>query len=131
MELFSDWKELLRSPEVDAVLVATPVRTHFEIAAAALSAGKHVLVEKPITETSAQAERLIEAAGERNLVLMVDHTFVYTGAIRKIKELIDDGTVGDIFYYESTRINLGLYQGDVNVIWDLGGTRLCHSRPHP
>ncbi|MCT8971071.1 Gfo/Idh/MocA family protein [Microbaculum marinisediminis] len=118
-QLHASWEEMLKDPGVDAVLIATPVCTHYEIAAAALTAGKHVLVEKPITETSEQAQRLIDMANRGGLTLMVDHTFVYTGAVRKIRDLIADGTVGDIYYYESTRINLGLFQGDVNVIWDL------------
>jgi len=117
--LYPGWDEMLRDPAIDAVAIATPVRTHYEIAAAALTAGKHVLVEKPITETAEQAQRLVELANRRNLTLMVDHTFIYTAAVQKIRSLIADGTVGDIYYYESTRINLGLFQGDVNVIWDL------------
>jgi predicted dehydrogenase len=101
------------------VLIATPVKTHFEIALAALRAGKHVFVEKPITQTSCEAAVLISEAQRQNLVLMVDHTFVYTGAVQKIHELVTDGTLGNIYYYDSTRINLGLFQRDVNVIWDL------------
>ena len=85
----------------------------------ALQAGKHVLVEKPMTADTEQAQRLIDEAARRNLVLMVDHTFVYTGAVRKIRELINGGTLGDVYYYDSTRVNLGLFQHDVNVIWDL------------
>jgi predicted dehydrogenase len=104
---------------VDAVAISTPVSTHFPLALEALQAGKHVLVEKPITTSSQQAMRLIDEAERRKLVLMVDHTFVYTGAVRKIRELIDKGSVGDILYYDSTRINLGLFQYDVDVIWDL------------
>jgi predicted dehydrogenase len=114
-----DWRDLVADPNIAAVMIATPARTHFEIALAALHAGKHVLVEKPMTETSAQALVLIEEAAKRNLTLMVDHTFVYTGAVRKIREMIDEGLVGDVFYYDSTRVNLGLFQHDVNVIWDL------------
>ncbi|MGI5835733.1 MAG: Gfo/Idh/MocA family protein [Chloroflexota bacterium] len=115
----SDYRELLSDPSIDAVAIATPVSTHFDLALKALQAGKHVLVEKPITETSDQAVRLIEEASKRNLVLMVDHTFVYTGAVRKMKELIETGRIGDIYYYDSVRVNLGLFQSDVNVIWDL------------
>ncbi len=116
---FENWRDLVADPRVDAVAIATPVRSHFEIAHAALSAGKHVFVEKPMTRTSREAAILIEEAGRRGLVLMVDHTFVYTPAVQKIHHLIEEGTVGDLFYYDSTRINLGLFQHDVNVIWDL------------
>ena len=101
------------------MLIATPVATHFELAMAALQAGKHVLVEKPMAASSDAGARLIDEAARRNLVLMVDHTFVYTGAVRKIRELIRPGELGDIYYYDSTRVNLGLFQHDVNVIWDL------------
>lgn len=118
-QLYSTWDEMLKDPDIDAVLIATPVRTHYDIAAAALAAGKHVLVEKPITETSEQAQRLIDMASKDGLTLMVDHTFIYTAAVRKIRDLIAEEQVGDVYYYESTRINLGLFQGDVNVIWDL------------
>lgn len=116
---YSTWQEMLKDPAIDAVLIATPVRTHFDIAAAALKSGRHVLVEKPITETADQARHLIELAASRNLTLMTDHTFLYTGAVQKIASLVNEGTVGDIYYYESTRINLGLFQSDVNVVWDL------------
>jgi predicted dehydrogenase len=119
VSLFRDWREMVDDPSVDAVMVATPVRSHFELARAALKAGKHVLVEKPMTETSEQAAILIDEAARKNCVLMVDHTFVYTGAVQKIRDLVSLGIVGDIFYYDSTRINLGLFQRDVNVIWDL------------
>lgn len=115
----TDWRSLVADPLVDAVLVATPVDTHFEIALAALKAGKHVLVEKPITDKIATAAILVEEAARRRLVLMVDHTFVYTGAVRKIAELVSSGAIGDVYYYDSTRVNLGLFQRDVNVIWDL------------
>jgi predicted dehydrogenase len=104
---------------VDAVLVATPVDTHFDMALAALRAGKHVLVEKPVTATSAQARILMDEAARRRLLLMVDHTFVYTGAVRKMRELAETGELGDIYYYDSVRVNLGLFQHDVNVLWDL------------
>jgi predicted dehydrogenase len=118
-QLYSHWEELLGDKNVDAVVIATPVLTHFDFASAALAAGKHVLVEKPLASTTALAERLVHAAERAGRVLMVDHTFIYTAAVRKIRDLIEDGTVGDVFYYESTRVNLGLYQTDVNVIWDL------------
>lgn len=110
---------LLRSPDVDAVVIATPVDHHFDLAMGALRAGKHVLVEKPITASSEQASRLIDEAARRRLVLMVDHTFVYTGAVQKMRELTQAGELGDIYYYDSVRINLGLFQHDVNVLWDL------------
>ena len=104
---------------VDAVVIATPVEHHYELAMAALRAGKHVLVEKPIASNSAQASRLIDEAARRRLVLMIDHTFVYTGAVQKMRELAAGGELGDIYYYDSVRINLGLFQPDVNVLWDL------------
>jgi predicted dehydrogenase len=119
VDLFEDWRRLVRHPRVDAVVIATPVRNHYELAYAALVAGKHVLVEKPMTQTSQQAEDLIETAARRGLMLMVDHTFVYTGAVQKLRELIAAGELGRIYYYDSTRVNLGLFQTDVNVIWDL------------
>jgi predicted dehydrogenase len=115
----TDFRALLKDKRVDAVAVATPVHTHYDIALAALRAGKHVLVEKPFTQCAEQAEHLIEEAERRNRVLMVDHTFVYTPAVRKIRNLVHDRTVGDIYYYYSTRASLGLFQKDVNVIWDL------------
>jgi predicted dehydrogenase len=115
----TDPRALIEAPDVDAVVIATPVASHFELAHAALAAGKHVLVEKPLTTTSFEAERLIELAARRGVVLMVDHTFVYTGAVRKIRELIASGELGDIYYYDSVRINLGLFQHDVDVMWDL------------
>jgi predicted dehydrogenase len=111
--------ELIEALDIDAIVVATPVASHFELAMAALRAGKHVLVEKPIASTSAHARRLIDEAGHRGLVLMVDHTFVYTAAVQKIRELTNAGEVGDIYYYDSVRINLGLFQHDVDVLWDL------------
>jgi predicted dehydrogenase len=115
----TDYRQLLADPTIDAIAIATPVTTHFELALQALRADKHVLVEKPLTNTSEQAIRLIEEAERRKRVLMVDHTFVYTGAVRKIKELVSRGELGDIYYYDSVRVNLGLFQHDVNVIWDL------------
>ena len=115
----ADVRDIWSNPAVDAVAIATPVSSHFELALQALRAGKHVFVEKPFTTTSAQAEQLIEEAEKRRLTLMVDHTFVYTSAVRKIKELIDNGSTGKILYYDSVRVNLGLFQHDVNVLWDL------------
>ena len=114
-----DVKRLIKSPNVDAVAIATPVFSHYELAKAALLSGKHVLVEKPITTTSEQAEELIRLASENDLTLMVDHTFIYTGAIREIGELIRSGELGELYYFDSERINLGLLQQDVNVLWDL------------
>jgi predicted dehydrogenase len=114
-----DYRELLRDAELDAVVIATPVATHFPFAMEALEAGKHVLVEKPFTASVAEAETLIETARSRGLTLMVDHTFVYTGAVRRIKEIIESGEIGDLLYFDSTRINLGLFQHDINVVWDL------------
>lgn len=119
VEVTGDFERVLHHPDVDAVAIATPVSLHFPLALEALQAGKHVLVEKPMTHTSEEAMRLIDEASARNLVLMVDHTFVYTGAVRKIRELIDKGSLGEILYYDSTRVNLGLFQHDVDVIWDL------------
>ncbi len=115
----SDPSEVLTSPRIDAVAVITPVWTHYDLAKKALENGKHVFVEKPFTSTSAQAEELIELAARKNLTIMVDHTFLFTGAVRKIQELIKKGVLGDLYYYDSVRVNLGLFQHDVNVIWDL------------
>jgi predicted dehydrogenase len=115
----SDCRDLLQDPSIDAVAIATPVHTHYDLALSALKAGKHVLVEKPLTSKSDQASRLVEEATRRNLVLMVDHTFLYTSAVQKIRELLHDGTLGEPYYYDSIRSSLGLFQNDVNVIWDL------------
>lgn len=117
--LTTNLNDLLIDPEVAAIAIATPVRTHFPLAKKALLANKHVLVEKPMCQTSDQCAEIIAIAEEKNLVLMVDHTFVYNGAIRRIKEEIDRGELGHILYFDSVRINLGLFQSDVNVIWDL------------
>src|SRR3984957_20243933 len=111
--------ELITSPHIDAVAVVSPVWTHYELAKAALENGKHVFVEKPFTSNAAQAEELINLAAQKNLKIMVDHTFLFTGAVKKIGQLLDDGTLGKIYYYDSTRVNLGLFQHDINVIWDL------------
>jgi predicted dehydrogenase len=115
----TDYRDLLRDSDIDAVALATPITTHFELALAALQADKHVLVEKPLAATSEQGRRLIEEAARRHRVLLVDHTFVYTGAIRKIRDLIVSGALGELYYYDSLRVNLGLFQHDVNVLWDL------------
>ena len=114
-----DPSELLTSPQIDAIAVVTPVWTHFDLAKAALENGKHVFVEKPFTSTSQQAEELIELANRKNLKIMVDHTFLFTGAVQKIHQLIEEGVLGDLYYYDSTRVNLGLFQHDVSVVWDL------------
>jgi len=118
IELMDDYDKLLAS-DVDAIAIATPVKTHYPFAKKALEAGKHIWVEKPFTASVEEAEDLIETAELRNLKIFVDHTFIYTGAVRKIKELVDSGELGDIIYFDSVRINLGLFQHDVNVIWDL------------
>ena len=115
----ADPADLIADPAVDAVVIATPVALHFDLAIAALRAGKHVLVEKPMASTSEEASRLIDEAARRRLVLMVDHTFVYTGAVQKMGELVGSGELGDLYYYDSVRINLGLFQQDVDVLWDL------------
>lgn len=119
VEITSDFKEVLSNPQVDAVAIATPVHTHFELALAALRAGKHVFVEKPLAPTADQVRHLIDEADRRGLTLMVDHTFLYTPAVQKIRELLRRGDLGDVYYYDSTRSSLGLFQSDVNVIWDL------------
>jgi len=110
VELTMDFSELLTSPQIDAIAVVTPVWTHYELAKAALQHGKHVFVEKPFTSTPQQAEELIELADRKRLKIMVDHTFLFSGAVRKIRELVDDGTLGDLYYFDSTRVNLGLFQ---------------------
>ena len=111
--------DLIDDPSVDAVVIATPVHTHFELGMAALRAGKHVWMEKPLAATSEEAARLVDEADRRGLALMVDHTFVFTPAVQKMRELTRGGELGDIQYYDSVRINLGLFQHDVNVLWDL------------
>jgi len=116
---FRSADDILRDPGIDAVVIATPVYTHYEIALDALNHDKHVLIEKPMASTSEQATRLIELAEKKNKVLMVDHTYLYTGAVQKMKELVDNGHLGRLEYLDSTRINLGLFQPDINVLWDL------------
>ena len=116
----TDFQEIVRDPEIDAIAIATPVATHFELGMAVLKAGKHLWLEKPMTETSLQARQLVEEAEKRKRVLFVDHTFVYTGAVRKMREIVASGELGKIYYYDSSRVNLGLFQHDVNVISDLG-----------
>ncbi len=117
--LCNDCNDIMTSPDIDVIAIVTPVTAHYELAKKSLENGKHVFVEKPFTHTAAEAEELIELADRKNLKIMVDHTFLFTGAVRKIKEIIDAGELGDIYYYDSTRINLGLFQHDVNVVWDL------------
>jgi predicted dehydrogenase len=119
LEVTTDPEEILTSPKIDAVAIVTPVWTHYQLAKAALENGKHVFVEKPFTSTSEQAEDLICLAERKNLKIMVDHTFLFTGAVRKIRELTESGALGDLYYYDSLRVNLGLFQHDVSVIWDL------------
>ena len=114
-----DCREVVTSPEIDAVAVITPVSTHYELARRALENGKHVFVEKPFTTTVAEAEELIDLAEQKNLMIMVDHTFIFTGAVQKIKQIIEERILGDLYYYDSVRVNLGLFQPDINVIWDL------------
>lgn len=119
VRLTSDSEEIIKSPYIDAVAIVTPVWTHYELAKAALLNNKHIFIEKPFTATSAQARELVDLAEKRRLTIMVDHTFLFTGAVRKIKGLVDDDTLGKLYYYDSTRVNLGLLQHDVNVLWDL------------
>jgi predicted dehydrogenase len=119
IQITHDFNEIISSTRIDAVAVVTPVSTHYELAKKALENGKHVFVEKPFTHTVNQAEKLIELAEKKNLKIMVDHTFLFTGAVRKIKELVDNDILGDLYYYDSMRVNLGLFQHDINVIWDL------------
>ena len=111
--------EVLTNPGIDAVAIVTPISHHFSLAKKALENGKHIFVEKPFTATSAQAQELIELADRNNLLIMVDHTFLFNGAVRKIREVMEDGTLGNLYYYDSTRVNLGLFQHDANVVWDL------------
>jgi predicted dehydrogenase len=117
--LTTNYDDILQNPEVGAVAISTPVNTHYPLAKAALEAGKHVFIEKPMTSSAETSEELVALAAKNNLVLGVDHTFTYTGAVRKIKDLIDTGTLGALYYIDSVRVNLGLFQHDVNVIWDL------------
>ncbi len=119
IEVTTDTADILNDPKIDAVAIVTPISHHFPLAKKALEAGKHVFVEKPFTRTSFQAEELIELADRKNLTIMVDHTFLFSGAVRKIKELIDTDVLGTLYYYDSTRVNLGLFQHDANVVWDL------------
>lgn len=119
IETVSDYNDAIGRADIDIVAIATPVSTHYEIAKAAMNAGKHCFIEKPMTSSSAEAEELIELAAKKNVTLFVDHTFIYTGAVRKMKEIVTSGRLGKIYYFDSVRVNLGLFQHDVNVIWDL------------
>jgi len=119
IKAYSSPEEVINDPEIDLVAVVTPVSSHYELARKALLNGKHVFVEKPFTMNSRQARDLIDLAASRNLKIMVDHTFLFTGAVKKMKELIDAGELGDLLFYDSVRVNLGLFQHDVNVVWDL------------
>lgn len=114
-----DWRTIVEDPEIDVVSVTTPVSGHFEPALAALNAGKHVMIAKPMAASSEQCKRLIDAAKKNNRKVILDHTFVYTDSVRMIKDLMQDGTLGNVLYYDSTRINLGLFQTDASVVWDL------------
>lgn len=119
IETTTDHRDIFADSRIDAVVIATPVSSHYDLAMGALKADKHLLIEKPMTESYEQALRLVEEAERRRLMLMVDHTFVYTGAVRKIQELVAGDELGEVYYYDSVRVNLGLFQHDVNVIWDL------------
>ena len=115
----TDYTDLIKDPEIHAIIVATPVSSHYSIAKEALEAGKHCFVEKPLTQTSEQAQELIDIAERKNVHLFVDYTFLFTGAVQKMKQLVQQGALGELLYFDSVRINLGLFQHDVNVIWDL------------
>lgn len=117
IQITEEFDDLLNDPQVDAIAIATPVASHFKLAMRALKAGKHVMVEKPIAATVEEAERLVDEAERRGLVLAVDHTFLHTGAVRKMREMASE--IGDIYYYDAVRVNLGLFQQDTSVIWDL------------
>jgi predicted dehydrogenase len=119
VKITADAMEVISSPEIDVVAIISPVWTHYELTKAALENGKHVFVEKPFTSTSAQGEELVNIAEQKRLKIMVDHTFLFTGAVRRIGQLITEGALGNLYYYDSTRVNLGLFQHDVNVLWDL------------
>lgn len=114
-----NYEEVVIRPDVDIVVIATPVSSHYPIAKLAIGSGKHCFIEKPITASVAEAEELIALADEKGVTLFVDHTFIYTGAVKKMKEIVESGRIGDIYYFDSVRVNLGLFQHDVNVIWDL------------
>jgi predicted dehydrogenase len=115
----TDLKDVLDDDKIDGIAIATPVNTHFPIAKACLESGKHILVEKPLASSVAEGEELIDLANRNDLQIMCDHTFCYTGAVRKIKEIVESGWLGELLYFDSVRVNLGLFQQDVNVVWDL------------
>jgi len=119
IDVTTSYEDVLKNPSINAVAIATPVASHYEFARKAFEHGKHVLVEKPAAASVAEAEKLVDLAHKHGLTFMVDHTFIYTGAVRKMKEIIDQGDIGDLYYFDSVRINLGLFQRDVNVLWDL------------
>jgi len=119
LNTITDFRELLRDPSVDALVIATPIRTHYRIALQALNAGKHVLVEKPLTASVAESEALVEAAAAADRRLMVGHTFQYNPAVEKLRDLVQGGALGEVLYVDCARLNLGLFQGDINVVWDL------------
>ena len=119
MQITRDCNDIINSSDIDAVAIITPVSTHYDLAKKSLLNGKHIFIEKPFTANTAQAEELIELADRKNLVIMVDHTFLFTSAVKKIKQLIDDDVLGELYYFDSIRVNLGLFQRDVNVVWDL------------
>lgn len=119
LNLYNDADEILSNPMIEAIVIATPVSTHYVLAEKALKHGKHVLIEKPMTSNSCDALKLIELAEAYKKVLMVDHTFIYSGAVEKIKNLVNSGEIGEVYYFDSVRVNLGLFQHDVNVLWDL------------
>lgn len=119
VKVVEDPKDITTSSEIDMVAVVSPVSTHFALAREALEHGKHVFVEKPMTTTVDEGKRLVQLADEKNLLIMVDHTFLFTGAVRRIKSMVSEQSLGNLYYYDSTRVNLGLFQHDVNVVWDL------------
>lgn len=119
IKLTADYRDIIRDDNVEIVAIATPVSTHYGIARDMLNAGKHVFIEKPMTASSREGEKLIELAGKKNLTIFVDHPFIYTGAVKVIKDLLSSDEMGDIYYFDSVRVNLGMFQHDVNVIWDL------------
>jgi len=119
VKITRDAMEVISSPEIDVVAIVSPVWTHYDLAKAALENGKHVFVEKPLTSTAVQGEALVNLARQKSLKIMTDHTFLFTGAVRTIGRLMDEGTLGKLYYYDSTRVNLGLFQHDINVLWDL------------
>jgi len=114
-----NYRDLLHDKDLQVIAVATPVHTHYKLASEILSAGKHLLIEKPLAASVKEAEKLVNLAQKKNLMLFVDHTFIYTGAVKKMKDFISSGELGNLFYFDSVRVNLGLFQSDVNVVWDL------------